>query len=63
MTEYRLYHLFRNHIVGTEIFDAADDAAAIRHSVDAMRDEAVEVWSGARRVRLLYGAGPINRTA
>ena len=53
MIAYRFYHLADNHIVGAEVIDAPNDAAALRHAALKTQFDAVEVWSGPRRVGIV----------
>jgi len=51
MTYYRLYFLDRsNHIEHFREFEAADDAEALKQSEEWRDLNAMELWSGGRKV-------------
>ena len=60
MTNYKLYQLQDGHIRTASNFEAADDRAALTYAYANILFEAVELWSGPRRVGTV--AAPAQQT-
>ena len=58
MIWYRLYQLEQQRIVSGEDFEAEDDRAALVYAHAHIGADAVEIWSGARKVGFIAGPAP-----
>lgn len=58
MPWYRLFHLNGGHIFHADEFEAEDDVAAVRLAEQRTGQHALELWSGARRVKFFDAVPP-----
>lgn len=57
MPFYHFYHIEHFRLVRTDLFQAADDAEAVRDARLLERTAASELWEGGRKIATLEAAG------
>jgi hypothetical protein len=56
VASYHLYYLRDNRLIGAENIEAADDTQAVHIAKRRGDGQAVEIWNGHRRIRIVAPA-------